>query len=142
MEVHYRLKVLSIVLVLLLSFSLSSCKEEGYAIINLHGTIKDNQGNDIDSLMITIHNTKTNTQDIFRSSATSNGFDRTYTLKNAEECIYAIKIEDIDGEKNGGVFQTQTKTVEIFISDYTKRNDLLVVHPYANKQIDFIMLKK
>lgn len=128
-------------LMLFLTFSFSSCKEEGYAIINLHGTIKDNQGNYIDSLMITIQDTKTNTQDIFRTTTASKGFDRTYTLKNAEACSYTIEIEDVDGEENGGFFQTQKKTVDILISDYTKRNDLMVVHPYANKQIDFIMMK-
>lgn len=134
-------KCIFIALVVFLGFSLSSCEEKGYAIINLHGTMRDNQGNYIDSLMVTIHNTTSNTKDIFRSSTSSNGFDRTYTLKNAEACKYTIEIEDIDGETNGGFFQTQKKTVDILTSDYTKRNDLMVVHPYASKQIDFIMMK-
>lgn len=123
-------------------FLLSSCKEEGYAIINIQGTLKDSKNNKIDSLRITIRNTKMNTSDIFRSSTYDNGFDRTYILEEAEACNYIIEVEDIDGEKNGGFFETQTKTVDILMSDYGNRNDLLVVHPYANKKINFIMINK
>lgn len=103
---------------------------------------KDSKNNKIDSLRITIRNTKMNTSDIFRSSTYDNGFDRTYILEEAEACNYIIEVEDIDGEKNGGFFETQTKTVEILMSDYGNCNDLLVVHPYANKKINFIMINK
>lgn len=123
-------------------FLLSSCKEEGYAIINIQGTLKDSENNEIDNLLITIHNTKMNTSDIFRSSINNNGFDRTYILEKAEACNYVIEVEDGDGEKNGGFFETQTKTIDVLMSDYENRNDLLVVHPYAKKKINFIMIKK
>lgn len=121
---------------------LSSCKDEGYATISIKGDVTDNQGQFIDSLLITIKNVKTNTSDQFRYSNSSSNFERFYNFEKAEEYNFTVTIEDIDGERNGGYFQEQSKTISVSESDYTSQNDLTVIHPYAEKEVSFTLVKK
>ncbi len=124
------------------AFLLSSCKDEGYATINIKGNVTNSQGEFIDSLKITIRNIKSNTSDAFRISSGSTAFDRVYNLEKADDCSFSILIEDIDGERNGGCFQEQTKTITVTKDEYESRNDLAVVHPYAKKEVTFTLQKK
>ena len=119
-----------------------SCKEKGYAIINIKGSISNSQGQYLDSLMITATNLTTKTSDSFLSGTGKEGFDRTYIFEKEIACNYLIQVEDIDGERNGGFYQEQSTTVTIRISDYGYRNDLLVQHPYVSKEVNFVLDKK
>ncbi len=133
---------LSICLSLIISLALlHSCKEEGYAMINIKGSVTDTEGKFIDSLLITIQNKQTKAIDAFRVSHTHQNFYRVYTLEKAGNCDFIITVEDIDGERNGGYFKEQTKTISVSENEYTTRNDLMVVHPYASKEVDFILEK-
>lgn len=133
---------LSIYLSLFVSLTLlHSCKEEGYATINIKGITTDTDGQFIDSLLITIQNKQTKAVDAFRVSYTHQNFDRVYTLEKAGSCDFIITVEDIDGERNGGYFKEQTKTISVSESEYTTRNDLMVIHPYASKEVNFVLEK-
>lgn len=126
----------------MLNFLLISCKEKGYAIVDIKGSITDNQGQYIDSLMITITDLTNNTTDVFRSKSEKESFKRIYIYEKEIVCNYLIQVEDIDGERNGGFYQEQSKTITININDYGYRNDLLVRHPYVSKEVKFIVEKK
>lgn len=127
-------------LVILLTFN--ACKkEEGYANIKIIGSITDTQGNPIDSLLVTIENQEKNTSDQFRSPFGSGKFERIYTLDSARAFTYIINVEDIDGEKHGGTFKPQNKTLKITLDDYKKNETQLIIHRIAEKEVTFVMEK-
>jgi len=129
-------KILIIVLGVFTGFSLPTACAYGSAetqydetqdkiTYDIIGTIKDSEGNIIPGIEI-------NVNDIAEAETDENGEYNTYGGVPDGTSTLEIKAIDIDGDKNGGDFETQSKTINL-------RNEPYI---HINSTVNFSMTKK
>ena len=137
-------KKILVFLLSIIGISVVACYK--YAAIvssfELKGKVTDTLDNPIENLQITLQENghlveKTTTDETGNYYFLDGGFTDNTTVM--------VKVEDVDGEENGGEFATQIITFPIKNSDYVKGKKGKRDKDYkgsASKEIDFKLIKK
>ena len=132
------MKRLLLFLLSIAGISVISCVDYGvpYATFELKGNITDTLNNPIENIQVSID------YDATTSDAEGNYGIAVYTEGTATS-EFLVKVEDIDGEENGGEFQTHIISLPVKESDYVgKKKDSKWDMGKATKEVNFKLIKK
>ena len=141
------MKKLIVFLLSLLGFSVVSCIQSKYgtptATFELKGKVTDTLDNPIENICIHVAQ-----RDNYYMEKTFTDAQGNYFIVNgifpAENKLITMKVEDVDGEENGGEFITQIISFPVKKSDYVtdgKKKDEWY-EGKASKEINFKLIKK
>jgi hypothetical protein len=140
------MKKIIVFLLSVIGISATSCITAMYgtpeAEFELKGKVTDTLNNPIENIQIDI---QLNDNYADRTSSNAKG---NYELINHfsphDNASITIKVEDIDGEENGGEFATQIISIPIKDSDYVKdkRKKDFWYNGKVSKEINFKLIKK
>lgn len=113
-------KLLNIISVILIAVSCSTTSLDkdnpGSDIItNIEGSVTDTLGNPIEHIKVTI--TIPDLDDLTVYSGSDGKFTAKLNIDGSEQQFIDVRIEDIDGEENGGYFATKTDRITIIPDD-------------------------
>ena len=139
-------KKILVFLLSIIGISVVSCMDYGVpqASFELKGKVTDTLDNPIENIQITL-------QESYHGEKSTTDETGNYELGVDVGVFYdynttiLVKVEDVDGEENGGEFATQIVTFPIKDSDYVKGKDGKRDKDYkghANKEINFKLIKK
>lgn len=86
----------------------------------LQGTVTDQEGRPLEKIRITVENEDRSVREAYYTSS-EGSFRCNFPVRRTEEQILLdITIDDIDGEENGGLFESKTDVITIFKDEHHK----------------------
>ena len=135
------MKKLIVFILSLMGISVVSCMKYGepYAEFELKGKVTDTLDSPIENIHVTIHQSEYSIDGAY-SDAAGNFCLIDYMPSYAN---VTVKVEDIDGEENGGEFITQTISFPVKQEDFVtdKKRDKWY-EGKASKEFNFKLIKK
>lgn len=80
----------------------------------LHGKVSDEQGTPIEHIKVTLEWNNSEVTDVKYTSGSGMFNSQIRTSENESATTLKITLEDIDGEENGGLFETYTDNITLF----------------------------
>ncbi len=133
-------KIISILLTLL-GFSIVSCYQTKYGIMETNFQLKgkvSEKSNPIGNIRITVKNDSSLPDTLYTSQ--TGYFENEYAVYDPVN-TFEIIAEDMDGENNNGIFVGQSKLIKLTEFDFNKGKGNWY-EAIANKEVTFILKKQ